>query len=84
MGLKKCFFYFLINIFAATDAFVGSSAGSELFSKDFKIVVDDLIVKLYSLFLDLTFASKEVEVITPTPTNAQIVCAINEADEEYV
>ena len=44
--------------------------------KNLKIVVDNLIVSCIVCFRISPFASKEVEVIIPTPTNAQIVCAI--------
>ena len=50
-------------------------------SKNLKIVVDNLTGGCIVCFRISPFASKEVEVFRPMPTNAQIVCAINKADE---
>ena len=50
-------------------------------SKNLKIVVDNLTGGCIVCFRISPFASKEVEVFRPTPTNAKIVCAINKADE---
>ena len=49
--------------------------------ENLKIIVDNLIVSYIVCFRISPFASKEVEVIIPTPTNAQSVCAINKAGE---
>ena len=81
LGCSKVVWISLINCGRNGVRISAESRGSELFSKNLKIVVDNLIVSCIVCFRISPFTSKKVEVIIPTPTNAQIVRAINKADE---